>query len=129
MRCRSRSRPAGRPIPARRSWRGSRTSSPGRAARVLRDQGTMSCYRAKTGEPVWVDQRVATGTYSASPVVADGKVYVTNEEGVTTVVKAGPKFEVLAENKLDGYTLSSIAVAGGRIYVRTESFLYSLAQK
>jgi outer membrane protein assembly factor BamB len=96
---------------------------------VLRDQGTMSCYQAKTGEPVWVDQRVATGTYSASPVVADGKVYVTNEEGVTTVVKAGPKFEVLAENKLDGYTLSSIAIAGGRIYVRTESYLYSLAQK
>jgi outer membrane protein assembly factor BamB len=94
---------------------------------VLRDQGTMSCYRAQTGEPVWVDQRVAAGTYSASPVIADGKVYVTNEEGVTTVVRGGPKFEVLAENKLDGYTLSSIAVSAGRLFLRTETFLYSLA--
>jgi outer membrane protein assembly factor BamB len=94
---------------------------------VLRDQGTFSCYEAKTGRPVWVDQRVGTGTYSASPVIADGKVYLTNEEGVTTVVRAGPKFEVLAENRLDGYTLSSIAVSGGRLFLRTETFLYSLA--
>ena len=96
---------------------------------VLRDQGTLSCYRVKTGEAVWVDQRVATGTYSASPVIADGKVYVTNEEGVTTVVRAAPQFEILAENKLDGYTLSSIAVSAGRLFVRTESYLYSLANK
>jgi outer membrane protein assembly factor BamB len=94
---------------------------------LLRDQGTLSCYQARTGEPVWVDQRVATGTYSASPVIADGKVYVTNEEGVTTVVKAGPRFEVMAENKLDGYTLSSIAVSDGKLFLRTESYLYSLA--
>jgi outer membrane protein assembly factor BamB len=93
---------------------------------VLRDQGTLSCYQAKTGEPVWVDQRVAAGTYSASPVIADGKVYVTNEEGSTTVVRAGPKFEVLAENRLDGYTLSSIAVSGGRLFVRTETNLYCI---
>jgi outer membrane protein assembly factor BamB len=93
---------------------------------VLRDQGTLSCYQAKTGEPLWVDQRVATGTYSASPVIADGKVYVTNEEGVTTVVRAGPRFEILAENRLDGYTLSSIAVSGGRLFVRTEQSLYCI---
>ncbi|HUF84672.1 MAG TPA: PQQ-binding-like beta-propeller repeat protein [Acidimicrobiia bacterium] len=96
---------------------------------VLRDQGTLSCYQAKTGEPVWADQRVATGTYSASPVIADGKVYVTSEEGVTTVVRAGPEFEILAENKLDGYTLSSLAVSGGRLFLRTDTYLYSLASK
>jgi outer membrane protein assembly factor BamB len=97
---------------------------------VLRDQGTLSCYQARTGEPVWVDQRVAAGTYSASPVIADGKVYVTNEEGVTTVVRAGGSpFEVLAENRLDGYTLSSIAVSAGRLFLRTETYLYSLGGK
>ncbi|HVR27969.1 MAG TPA: PQQ-binding-like beta-propeller repeat protein [Thermoanaerobaculia bacterium] len=93
---------------------------------VLRDQGTISCYRVETGEPVWVDQRVAPGTYSASPVIADGKVYVTNEEGLTTVMRAGPEFEVLAENRLDGYTLSSIAVSHGRLFLRTEHSLYCL---
>jgi outer membrane protein assembly factor BamB len=93
---------------------------------LLRDQGTLSCYRARDGQPVWVDQRVAAGTYSASPVIADGKVYVTNEEGVTTVVRGGPRFEVLAENRLDGYTLSSIAVSDGRLFLRTEKNLYCL---
>jgi outer membrane protein assembly factor BamB len=97
---------------------------------VLRDQGTLSCYRATTGEPVWVDQRVAAGTYSASPVHADGKVYVTNEEGVTTVVRgSGAPFEVLAENRLDGYTLSSLAVSGGRIFLRTETHLYCIREQ
>jgi hypothetical protein len=73
---------------------------------------------------------VATGTYSASPVIADGKVYVTNEEGVTTVVRGGgASFEVLAENRLDGYTLSSIAVAGGRLFLRTQTYLYSLGSE
>jgi len=96
---------------------------------VLRDQGTLSAYQAKSGKPAWVDQRVASGTYSASPVVADGKVYVTNEEGVTTVVRGGPEFEVLAENRLDGYTLSSIAVSGGRLFLRTETSLYCIQDR
>ena len=51
-------------------------------------------------------------------MLADGKIYVTNEEGLTTVVAAGPKFEVLAENPLNDYSLSSPAISDGRIYIR-----------
>jgi outer membrane protein assembly factor BamB len=94
---------------------------------VLRDRGSLSCYDAKTGEPIWTDQRVAVGTYSASPVLADGKVYVTNEEGVTTVVAAAREFEILAENRLDGYTLSSIAVSDGKLFARNDKYLYCLS--
>lgn len=96
---------------------------------VLRDGGVLSCYDAETGEPVWTNQRVAPGTYSASPLVADGKVYVTNEEGVTTVVRAGPEFEILAENRLDGYTLSSIAVSDGKLFLRTDEHLYCIGEQ
>ncbi|HLM24503.1 MAG TPA: hypothetical protein VK274_05560 [Pyrinomonadaceae bacterium] len=67
---------------------------------------------------------------SGSPVLADGKIYVTNEEGVTTVVAAGPKFEVLAENPLNGEScLSSPAISDGRIFIRTAHNLYAIGKK
>ncbi|MEE2777071.1 MAG: PQQ-binding-like beta-propeller repeat protein [Acidobacteriota bacterium] len=93
---------------------------------VLRDRGTLAAYDVATGETIYAEQRVAPGTYSASPLLADGKIYVTNEEGVTTVVKAGPEFLVLAQNELDGYTLSSIAVSEGKLYFRTDRHLYAI---
>ena len=54
-------------------------------------------------------------------MLADGKIYITNEDGVTSVVQAGPKFEVLAENDLGDYTLSSPAVSEGllKFYIST----------
>ena len=61
-------------------------------------------------------------------MLADGKIYVTNEDGVTTVVKAGPAFELLAENDLDDYTLSSPAVSDGQIFIRTTKFLYCIGK-
>ena len=56
-------------------------------------------------------ENVPPGTYSASPVLADGHIYVTNEEGLTSVYKAGSKFELVAQNALGDYCLSSIAVS------------------
>ena len=69
-----------------------------------------------------------SGTYSGSPVLADGKIYVTNEDGLTVVFKAGPKFEVLAENDLDDYTLSSPAISDGQIFIRTSKFLWAIGR-
>ena len=71
-------------------------------------------------------QRLRAGTYSASPVLADGKIYITNEDGVTSVLKAGPHFTVLAENEFDDYTLSSPAISGGQIFFRTTKFLWAV---
>ena len=78
---------------------------------------------------LWGPERLAQGSVSASPVIADGKLYALNENGVTTVLRAGPEFEVLATNELDGgYTLSSPAIAEGRIYIRTETHLYCIGE-
>ena len=75
-------------------------------------------------------ERVRPGTYSASPVLADGKIYVTSEDGVTRdVVKAGPRFKLVAENELEGYTLSSPAISEGQIFVRTEKYLYCIGER
>ena len=62
-------------------------------------------------------------------MLADGKLYLGNEEGLISVVKAGPQFEILAENALGEYMLSSPAVSDGQIFVRTEKFLYCIGQR
>ena len=96
---------------------------------VVNDRGIMFCLDAKTGAEVYVQQRIKPGTYSASPVLADGKIYITNEDGLTTVVAAGPKFEVLAENPLNDYVLSSPAISDGKIFIRTAQHLYAIGKK
>jgi outer membrane protein assembly factor BamB len=96
---------------------------------IVRDNGVMFCLEAKTGRTIYGPQRLRPATYSGSPVLADGKIYVTNEDGVTVVVKAGPQFEVLAENDLGEYTLSSPAVSDGQIFIRTDSALYAIGKR
>ena len=96
---------------------------------VVDDRGVMWCLDAKTGQPVWGPQRIKSATYSSSPVLADGKLYVTNEEGLTTVLKAGPTFEVLAENNLNDYTLSSPAISDGQFFMRTAQHLYCIGKR
>ena len=96
---------------------------------VVNDRGIVFCLDAKTGAEVYTQQRIKPGTYSGSPVLADGKIYVTNEDGLTTVVAAGPKFEVLAENPLNDYVLSSPAISDGQIFIRTAGHLYAIGKK
>jgi outer membrane protein assembly factor BamB len=96
---------------------------------MVRDNGGFLCLDAKTGKEIYSPQRLKPGTYSSSPVLADGKIYATNEEGTTVVVKAGPQFEVLAENALNDYTLSSPAISDGQIFIRTASYLYCIGKR
>jgi len=92
------------------------------------DRGIVHCLDAKTGEIIWGPERIAPAAYSSSPVLADGKIYMSNEDGQTVVVKAGPEFEVLAVNELEGYVLSSPAISGGQIFLRTANWLYCVGQ-
>lgn len=96
---------------------------------TVNDRGIAWCLDAKTGKEIWGPQRIHKAIYSASPVLADGKIYITDEDGLTTVFKAGPKFELLAENNLDDFTLSSPAISGGQIFIRTAQFLYAIGKR
>jgi outer membrane protein assembly factor BamB len=96
---------------------------------VINDRGIMWCIDLKTGKDVYSRQRVRSATYSGSPVIADGRIYVTNEDGVTVVVKAGPTFQVIGENDLDDFTLSSPAISDGQIFIRTSKFLYAIGNR
>jgi outer membrane protein assembly factor BamB len=96
---------------------------------IVNDRGIMWCLDAKTGAEIYAQQRLQPGSYSASPVLADGKIYVTNEDGLTSVIRAGAKFEILAENALHDYCLSSPAISDGQIFIRTTQALYCIGKK
>jgi outer membrane protein assembly factor BamB len=96
---------------------------------VVNDKGIVWALDARTGKVVYGPERLKPATYSASPVLADGRVYVTSEDGLTSVFKAGPRFELLAENHLEDYTLSSPAVSEGQIFLRTAAHLYAIGQR
>jgi outer membrane protein assembly factor BamB len=101
---------------------------------VVRDGGQAFCLDLKTGAIVYGPERLPPGTYSASPILADGRIYVTTEEeGLTTVFRAGPKFEILASNALAGdcspYCLSTVAISEGQIFLRTSSYLWAIGER
>jgi outer membrane protein assembly factor BamB len=92
---------------------------------LVSDLGIATAVDARTGETLW--QARLSGNYSASPVFADGRIYVQNEDGLTTVVAPGRTFQKLATNTLDGRTLASMAVANGSFYIRSDTHLYRIA--
>ena len=103
--------------------------SDGKLLYVVRDNGVVHALDVTTGGIVWGPQRLKTGAYSSSPVLVDGKLYVTSEnEGLTSVFTAGPKFELLAENPLDDYCLASPAVSNGQIFIGTDKFLWAIGK-
>jgi outer membrane protein assembly factor BamB len=103
--------------------------SDGKLLYVVRDNGVVHALDVKTGAVVWGPERLKTGAYSSSPVLADGRLYITSEnEGLTTVFSAGPKFEVIAENPLDDYCLASPAISNGQIFIRTDKFLWAIGK-
>ena len=91
------------------------------------DTGVLSLADASTGKIAW-QQRLG-GNYSASPVFADGRIYFQSEEGETTVIAPGKEFKKLAVNRLDGYTLASMAVSGGSLFIRSHSHLYRIGER
>lgn len=96
---------------------------------LIHDNGFATCLNVKTGEEVWGPERIESGPYSASPLCADGRIYITNEDCVTTVLAAGPTFKSLQVNRLDGgYTLSSFAVSGDRLYLRAGATIYCIGK-
>ena len=93
------------------------------------DQGAITCVNAKTGERIYGPEQTGIGRTSASPILADGKIYLTSESAETAVVEAGPKFRLIAKNSLDGtYTLSTPAFVDGEIILRTGTHLYCISK-
>lgn len=90
---------------------------------MVRDGGVVTSLDPANGA-LQKQGRVAVGAYWASPVAGDGKVYLLNEEGKMTVLKAAAQWEVLAVNNLEDESYATPAISNGRIFVRTRSTLY-----
>lgn len=92
------------------------------------NNGMLSAFDAASGKPHYQVQRIAKamGEVFASPVGADGKVYVVARDGVTTVIKHGTTYEVLAENTLDDGFDASPALVDGEIFMRGYKYLYCI---
>jgi outer membrane protein assembly factor BamB len=90
------------------------------------DVGVLTVVDAKTGERV--HQERVGGVYSASPVAGDGKVYLASEDGETLVVSAGRTPKILSRNRLAARQLASPAIAGGRLFIRSDDVLFAIGK-
>jgi outer membrane protein assembly factor BamB len=88
------------------------------------DDGVLNCIDAATRKTAW--QKRIGGSFNASPIYGDGRIYCCNREGETTVIKPGRKFEALATNSLDDGCMASPAVDGRALFLRTKSHLYRI---
>ena len=91
------------------------------------DKGILTCLDAKTGEVKYDNGRPpAPSTVFASMIAVNGRILVTNDEGDTYIVKAGPAFEILGKNSVGEAVQASLAVANGSIYVRGSKHLFCI---
>ncbi len=97
---------------------------------VLANQGVLAAYNAKTGERVYQERLSKEGSaHSSSIVASDGRLYIGSEDGDVFVVKAGPKFELLAKNPVGEPIMATPAIAKGMLVVRAEHHVFAFTQK
>ncbi|HET6861718.1 MAG TPA: PQQ-binding-like beta-propeller repeat protein [Pyrinomonadaceae bacterium] len=97
---------------------------------VLANNGLFDAYDLKTGEELYRQRLPLVGSgFSASPVAADGKIYLSNEDGEMLVVSAGPKFAHLATNSMGELLMATPAISEGVMYVRSSSSLFAIGRK
>jgi outer membrane protein assembly factor BamB len=95
---------------------------------VGKDNGILACYKAKTGEELY-RKRIADkyGSYSASPVAADGRIYFTEEHGNIHIIQAGPEYRYLASNQMNEPCMATPAISGKMLFIRTSRHLYAIS--
>lgn len=93
---------------------------------ALMDNGVLVCLDGKTGEEYYRER--LGGACNSSPVAGDGRIYVSDNDGVTYVIQAGKKFELLGTNRLGERITASPAISGNDLIYRTDSHLYCIGR-
>jgi outer membrane protein assembly factor BamB len=97
---------------------------------MVADDNLITVIDAKLGKQIYQHRLGVGATIDSSPLLADGKLYITGENAATVVLAAGPEYNELARNELDGtFTMSSIAVSGEQLFIRTSTHLYCIGNK
>jgi outer membrane protein assembly factor BamB len=94
---------------------------------TVTQQGILNCADVANGKVLWTER--LDGAFWASPVAGDGKVYLVNEQGATFVVQASDAPRILGKNALEETILGTPAIAGGAIFLRSDQYLYCIAEK
>ncbi len=92
---------------------------------LIRSGGILTSRDLETGKLIYEKKTDSRGGYFASPVAADGRIYLASDRGTVTVVKSGDTFEVLARNDLDDPIMASPALAENTLYVRSARQLWA----
>lgn len=96
---------------------------------VLSNQGVFDCYDLRTGAEIYRERIPHQGSgFSASPVAADGRIYLPSEDGEMFVVRAGAKFELLARNTMGELLMATPAISAGQMFVRTQHHLFAIGK-
>jgi outer membrane protein assembly factor BamB len=95
---------------------------------TVKNGGVISCYEAATGKLHYQKRLEADGSYYASPVAGDGKIYVASMNGTIVVLEAGNELKVTARNNLEEAVMATPAIVDGKIYVRTAGHLYAFGK-
>ncbi len=96
---------------------------------IVSNQGVLTTYQARTGERVYQERLGGKGgAFTASPVASDGKIYLSSEDGEVFVVKAGPKYELLATNPVGQVMMATPAISDGLVIVRGVSHLFAFGE-
>ena len=97
---------------------------------AVQDGGRLTCWNAKTGQALYEQERLgAEGEYYASPIAANGHLYLTSARGTVTTVRAGDSLEVKARNDLGESVMSTPAIAENKLYVRGAKHLWAFGRK
>lgn len=96
--------------------------------KLNRAGGFAGCFHAATGKMVWLEKQ-ENATFTASPVLIDGKMYAPSEEGDVYVFAAEPKYQLLAKSSLGDVFRGSPAVANGRLYLRGQRYLFCIGKR
>ena len=96
---------------------------------MIKSGGILSCFQAEDGALLYSERIGAAGSYFASPIAVNGKIYFTSRDGIITILEDGEDLNILARNDLEEIISATPAIVDNKIYVRTDSTLYAFGIK
>jgi outer membrane protein assembly factor BamB len=95
---------------------------------LVKNGGVLSCYQAATGKLHYQSRLQAAGSYYASPVAGDGKIYTSSMDGIVVVLAASDELRILSRNDLEERLMATPAIVDGKLYIRTAGHLYAFGK-
>jgi outer membrane protein assembly factor BamB len=95
---------------------------------MIKTGGIISCFQAEGGRLLYREKLGGSGMYFASPIAANGRIYIASLKGIVTVFEAGDEPKILAQNDLDDKIMATPAVVDNKLYIRTAGFLYAFGE-